>query len=286
MWVNRSFEPRRRRPLLSAYLTCCALLLPPAFARASGGSKGHKGELDTLTAALGSGDLARADAAIDALGKRGDRASLAALAELVRQGQPDALTDHALRALGETHSPDALPFLSELTHHRRAHARQAAYAAAARIDTEAANELLAQGLRDSDPGVRGLCARSLGERGAKSQLDVLFRGLERGVPEAAVAIGRLAGPDAVARLHAHLGQLPIQVMLGGYEQLLLRDDVEQTVKLEIIGRLGEVAGLTVKRFLEQLLASKSWAKQPGLLHALSATAKRIDDRPTAPRAKP
>jgi hypothetical protein len=261
-------------------------MLGAASVNASGGSKGQKGAADALSAALTSGDVARAEAAIDALGKRGDRAAVGALVELVRQGQPDALTDRALRALGETRSPDALPFLSELTHHRRSQARQAAYGAAGRIDNEAANELLAQGLRDSDPGVRGLCARSLGERGAKSQLDVLWRGLERGVPEASVAIGRLAAPDAVARLHAFLGQLPIQVMLGGYEQLLLRDDVQEDVKLDIVARLGEVAGLTVKRFLEELLARKIWARQPSVLRALAATAKRIDDRPTAPRVKP
>lgn len=271
---------------LRALLACCVASIPSAAEAAGGGKTPRVGQSAAFAVALQSGDPARVDAALDVLGERGDRDAVDLLTEFLHQGQPDPWTDRALRALGKTRSRDALLTLAEFARHRRVSARQAAYDASAHIGGESANELLAQGLRDSDPGVRGLCAHSLGERGAKSQLEVLFRALERGVPEASSAIGRLGDATAVTRLHTHLGHLPIQVVLGGYEQFLQRDELAEDVKLEIVARLGEVAGLTVKRFLERMLASKSAARQPRLLHALSATAKRIDDRPKPKGLKP
>src|SRR5262245_1932875 len=95
-----------------------------------------------LSAELASGDPARSSAAIDALGERGGRDALVALAEFVRSGQPDALTDRALGALGTTRSPDAIDALAAMTHHRRASARIAAFASIARIPGERANGLL------------------------------------------------------------------------------------------------------------------------------------------------
>ena len=49
-------------------------------------------------------------------------------------------------------------------------------------------------------------------------------------------------------------------MLPGYEQFLLRADIDEAHKLELIAHLGEVASLTVKRFLEQLLATQHWVE--------------------------
>jgi hypothetical protein len=254
--------------LCLATVVCSAAL--PHAARAAGPGP---------SAALQSGDPARVGPAIDALGQRRDRAAVELLAEFLERGQPDALADRALQALGKTGSRESLRVLAQFTHHRRPSARRAAFEASAQIPGEPANEIIAQGLRDSDAGVRGLCALRLGERGAKSQLEVLFHALDRAVPEASIAIGRMGDASAVARLHTHLGQLPIQVMLGGYEQFLVRGDIAEETKLEIVARLGEVAGLTVKRFLEALLGNKAVSGQPRLMHAIAETAKRIDDRP-------
>ena len=142
-----------------------------------------------------------------------------------------------------------------------------------------ADELLAQGLRDSDSAVRGTCARRLGERKASSQIDVLLRAFERGVPEAAVAVGRIADAATSARFHAQLGHAPIVLMLSGYEPLLLRADVDEATKLDVIARLGEVASISVKRFLERMLVEHDWSAQPRLRSTLADTARRIDERP-------
>jgi HEAT repeat protein len=261
------------------------LLTIAAVANASDGEK-SSARRGGAASGLRSPDPAQVAAAIEALGKRGDRAAIEALVGFVRAGQPDALADRALLALGASRSPSALPALADFTRHRRAAARVAAYSAAARIPGETANRLLGAGLRDSAPDVRGLCARSLGERGAQSQLDLLFRAFERGVPDASFAVGKLADRASLPRFDQQLGRLPIQVMLAGYEQFLLRADFDEATKLELIADLGEVASLTVKRFLERLLDAHDWTRQPRLQRAIIDTARRIEAKPSAASTSP
>jgi HEAT repeat protein len=232
--------------------------------------------IETLRAALASGDAARAGAALDALGARSDGAAVAALRDFLVVGQADAWADRAIEALGNTRSPDARALLAELAQHRRVSARVLAYRGLAAIPGEQSDALLAQGLRDSDPGVRGLCATQLGERDARPMVDLLLRALERGVPEAAAAIGKLGDADAVARYGALLQRLPIAVMLSGYGEFLRRRDLPEATKLEIVARLGEVAGVVVKGFLEQLVADGVGKGSGSFELALRETAKRID----------
>lgn len=260
-----------------------ACICTPAGVRASGGGRPSAA---ARASALDSDDPAQVTAAIAALGERGGQAAVAALTKFVRRGQPDALTDRALEALGKTRATQALAVLSDFARHRRPAARRAAYAAIARIDGERANELLANGLRDSDSSVRGLCARSMGERGALSQTELLVRAFERGVPEAAAAVGRVATRGWLPRINARLGKAPLATMLAAYEPLLLRSDLGDDEKLDVVARLGEVASPSVKMFLERLLSEHDWSARPRLAHALAETARRIDARPRAVAGAP
>jgi hypothetical protein len=255
-----------------AHAQAASKVAPPKAAAAK-----KSGPIEPLLAALASGDAARAGAALDALGARSDRAAVVALRAFLIVGQADAWADRAIAALGNTRSPDARALLTELTQHRRPAARLLAYRGLAQIPGSASDEALAQGLRDSDPAVRGLCATQLGERNARSKADLLLRALERGVPEAAPAIGKLGDAEMVARYGALLQRLPIDVMLGGYGEFLRRADLAEATKLEIVARLGEVAGVVVKRFLEQLVADGVGKGSASLELALRETAKRIDE---------
>jgi hypothetical protein len=239
-------------------------------------SAAHGVALGTPSSDLHSGDAGRVAAALDALGAQRSHAAVVALADFVRQGQVDALADRAVDALGNTRSPQALGVLGELTRHRRASAREASYRAIAKIPGARADALLGSGLRDSASPVRVVCARSLGERNARSQLDLLFLAFDRGVAEAGVAIGQVADGPAVSRLHERLGHAPIQPMLGAYEKLLLRADVSESTKLDVLARLGEVATPNVKLFLQGLMASHDWSKQLPVLRAMADTAARIE----------
>jgi hypothetical protein len=256
----------------SSELAAASKVAPPKAAPAK-----KSGPIEPLLAALASGDAARAGAALDALGARSDRAAVVALRAFLVVGQADAWADRAIAALGNTRSPDARALLTELTQHRRPAARLLAYRGLAQVPGSASDEALAQGLRDSDPGVRGLCATQLGERNARSKADLLLRALERGVPEAAPAIGKLGDAEMVARYGALLQRLPIDVMLGGYGEFLRRADLTEATKLEIVARLGEVAGVVVKRFLEQLVVDGVGKGSASLELALRETAKRIDE---------
>lgn len=267
------------RQCFAVLVAACLGLLAPRVVHAGA-------PVAKLSADLASGDATKTAAAIDALGERGGHDAVAALAAFIRAGQPDPLADRALTALGAARSPEALDALAAMMRHRRAGARIAVFGSIARIPGERANALLAEGLRDSDAGVRGVCARNLGERRARSQIEPLFRAFERGVPEAAVAVGRIAVASELARFHARLGQAPVQNMLGGYEQLLLRADIDEATKLDIVARLGEVASLSVKRFLERMQVDPSFKTQARVQRSLVDTARRIDEHPKPAGATP
>jgi hypothetical protein len=278
----------RFTPLLAmALLAAAGAWLAPPKMSAFAAPRARDTKVSQLAASLQRPD-ADADAvgrAVDALIALGGTSAADAIARFIRAGQPDALTDRALERMIETPFPAALALLGDLTRHRRAHVRQLAYGALAQlepsrrppvVDAASVDAMLAQGLRDSDAGVRGRCARALGERGAAAQLPVLFVALERGVPEAGAAIGRLGDAAAVARFHEHLGKRPIGVMLAGYEQFLARDELSEKTKLDIVAQLGEVASPSVKLFLERVLATGDFPPRGRLVHALRETAKRIE----------
>jgi HEAT repeat protein len=234
--------------------------------------------LAALERELRGADEGQAIAAIDELARRGSEHTVAVLEQLVLEGVPDQTLQHVLQALAATPSRHALPLLARLCRHRRPEARRLSYRAIAAVSDSQVPELLGTGLRDSDAGVRGLSAEALGELGARDQLPLLFRALARGVPQAAPAIGKLGDARDIELFHEQLQRLPINVMLAGYAQFLERPELAQTLKLDIVARLGEVASPSVKHFLEELLSQHDWSREDRLRHAVTETARRIDER--------
>ncbi|AKF06872.1 HEAT repeat domain-containing protein [Sandaracinus amylolyticus] len=210
-------------------------------------------DLGTIVPRLQSTNPDEVREAIDLLSVIDRREVVAPLADLLRSGQPDAITDRALEALRGLEDPTSLDVLTEFTRHRRVGARRRAYQAIAAIEDRRVTTLLEQGLRDSDRSVRAAVALALGNIGSRGSVDVLFRAFDRGVVEAAVAIGKLGDGRSVERFSQHLGQQPLSVMLSGYEQFLRRTDIDEDVKVQIVNRLGEVSGRTVREFLAQEL---------------------------------
>jgi hypothetical protein len=255
-----------------------AVAFLPWPARTALGAPGQTGREPTtartaeLTHQLASKDPQAIRAAIDGLAELGATAALIAFFD---EGQPDAVADYVLAALARARSEDSFALLARSTRHRRVSARLQAYASLATRSDARVAEILGSGLRDSSAQVRGLCARLLGELRALDQLELLFRALARGVPEAGAAIGLMAPGSDVPRFGEHLQKLPVQVMLDGYERFLLRDDVSEPIKLDIVARLGEVASPTVKQFLQRMLGARKWPKKSALRHALIETSRRI-----------
>lgn len=214
-------------------------------------------DLPTVLPALHSTSPDEVRAAIDQLIVIDAPECVAPLTELLRSGQPDAVTDRALDAMRSLANPSSIEVLTEFTHHRRTGARRRAYRALAAIEDRRIADLLEAGLRDSDREVRASCALALGTTGSRASVEILFRAFDRGVIEAATAIGQVGAQSTIERFTEHLGHAPLSVMLAGYDQYLRRTDISDETKIDVVNRLGEIAGRQVREFLSSYLGTFS-----------------------------
>lgn len=223
---------------------------PPVAASASTERAHRRADLQ---AALRAEDADAVRRAVEALREADDPETVTLLSALLRSGVPSGLVDLALVSLGETHDADALPVLVEFTQHRRPGARRRAYLAVANIPGPEAHRVLEQGLADQHQSVRAACATALGNAGSAASVARLFEAWDRGVPEAATAIGKLGEKESIARFGQRLTRVRLPVMLAGYREYLTRTDIDSRAKVEIVQTLGEVSGPAVSRFLEDYL---------------------------------
>jgi HEAT repeat protein len=201
--------------------------------------------------------------------------SVQAVIDVLHRGATDNITDKAIETLGLLGRPEAIEELSNLLHHRRAAARVEAVEALAKIQDPRVRGLIESGLHDSQPEVRSAAAVALGQINARQSVALLFRAFERGVPEAAEAIGRLGSvDDAVSADAAHdaedprrtsrrqtltmwITHAPISVLLSGLGQFMNRRDVPVAVKVKIIERLEQrAASIAVRDFLQRWVQSR------------------------------
>jgi HEAT repeat protein len=210
-------------------------------------------DIETIAARLSSANPDEVREAIDLLSVIDHPSVVPHLASTLRSGRTDEVTARALEALRGLAQPSSIDVLVEFTHHRRARARRLAYQALAAIEDRRVPSLLEQGLRDSDRSVRATVARDLGEIGARQSVDTLFVAFDRGVVEAAIAIGKLGDRQSLGRFNEHLGRMPLSVMLSGYTEYLGRSDIPDEVKVDVVNRLGEVSGPMVRAFLQRYL---------------------------------
>ena len=206
-------------------------------------------DVPELSAQLESDDPQRVREAVELLSVVDDPAVIPPLATLLRSGRADAVVDRALDAIGVLASPAAIEVLSEFINHRRVGARRRAYAGLAAIEDPRVRPLLERGLRDSDRTIRGAAARALGELGDAESVPMLFRALERRVPEAAAAIGRLGSVEDLERFAGFQNSEPISVMLSGYEQFLRRSNFPIDAKRSIVERLQDIGTRPARQVL-------------------------------------
>ncbi len=189
---------------------------------------------------------------LETLGARGEARGVAPIAERIRSGLPNELTQFAITTLGVMGRPEAGPVLIELLSHRRADVRLAAIEAIAATKPRRGGEALVKALDDMTPTVRAAAALALGQIGHRAAVDSLFTALERDILEAAQAIGQLATPDHMDRLFTHVGQMPFDVLTPAFNELFARDDFPDRAKIDLIGRLAELATPQVKTYLTEL----------------------------------
>jgi hypothetical protein len=205
---------------------------------------------------LKSGDLGQVKSALDdvRVSARAGAAAVPAIADLLRQGLPPAVTQSAIETLGETASEGASEVLAWYARHRNVALRRAAIEALGKTRGPVAIKTLRASLSDPDENVRGLSATALGDLKAKEAVGELFVALDHRVEEAAASIGELCDPADCERLAGKLGSVPFDVMTGGLDQVLLRPakDIDDVTKIKIIGRVRELGTAETNQFLRDV----------------------------------
>ncbi|MGE0787091.1 MAG: HEAT repeat domain-containing protein [Sandaracinaceae bacterium] len=243
----------RATPVVAGTLLAVAGLAfaAPALAQRRGGGPDLSGPL----AQLASTDQDEVRAGLEALGLSGSPRAVTPIVQRVERGLPPELLGVAVDTLMILGRPEAGPLLFDLMHHRRADIRLKAIQAILATLPPGHEGVLVTALGDSEPTVRAAAAEGLGSTGAVRSIDALFHALERGVPEAAMAIAALARPSDVDRMLALVGTMPFEALTPALSELLHRRDLADRSKVAIIHRLTELATPGVRSFLEDFVAS-------------------------------
>lgn len=222
---------------------------------AAQGAQAQDMTIEQAIAMLDSRNPAEVETAIQSFGLIGSPRAVEPLAARIRRGLPPELLLAAIDTLTVLGRPEAGPILFELVAHRRPEVRLRVVQGIAACNPRGADRALISAVSDSSASVRAAAATALGELRATSAMDTLFLAWEREVPEAAVALGRIATRAEVPRILEHLGRLPFTLMRMVLAELLIRTDLAERSRLDIIARLGELATGEVRSFLEEVVAS-------------------------------
>jgi hypothetical protein len=192
---------------------------------------------------------------VQLLAASGSSSAVGPLTDLLRSGPRNDITNAIIQALGSIGSKGSVAILIEYLDHRRPDARTAAIYALEAFKDNKVQGALENKLRDSDAQVRNAAALSLGKRGNKAAVPILYQAFDRGVHDAAIAIGQIGTPADAQRLAGYLGKSDIGVLLPGFDEFLRRPKFPQKAKLEILEQLFELAGPEVRRFAVAYKAS-------------------------------
>lgn len=189
---------------------------------------------------------------LETLGARGEARAVAPIAERIRSGLPTEIAEFAVTTLGVLGRREAGPVLIEMLSHRAPAVRLAAVEAIAAVKPRGGREALVAALDDMQPSVRTAAALGLGQLGEPQAVDTLLVALRRDIFEAAQAIGQLATPAHMDELFEFVGTMPFDVLAPAFNELIARDDFPSRAKIDVIGRLAELATAQVKTYLTEL----------------------------------
>lgn len=235
-------------------VTLLVALAAVGTADVASAQRGKGGDSDPAEL-LASDDPEKIREGIETIGLEGKPRYIEPLADRIRKGLPPELLDAAIDTLGVMGRPQAGPILFELSSHRRSEVRAKTVQAIVACKPDGAERALVTALSDEDESVRAAAALGLGEIEAKGSIDQLFTALDRGVMQAATAIGQIAEREHIDKLLGYLGELPFDTITPALLEVLAREDVPRKVKLDVIARLGELATPEVKTFLQDYVAS-------------------------------
>jgi hypothetical protein len=249
----------------------------PAHAQKKEKAKGAESDLDleALKAQMESGDAKAILAALGTIEKSKDSAGAPLVDALLVRGGPTDVIEEAIKVAGKLKSESSSAALAPYTRHRNEGIRRHAASALIKTGGAAAVKALRQGLRSSDPAVRGVCATGLGTLGAREAMDDLFRAFDAGVGEAAASLGQLCQPEECEKFAERTGVKAFDIMISGFDQILFRPpkDMTDDQKIRIIGRLRELGTAESGKYLADVAGRwpKDWSAK--VKQALDAAAK-------------
>jgi hypothetical protein len=177
--------------------------------------------------------------------------------QLLTAGSRTDLVVRAIGALSVVGAPEASAAIRPYLKHRDPDVRRSAVDALVRVGGAVASEGLRAALSDPDPIVRARAAAGLGTLGASEAVVDLLRALERGVVEAAPAIGTTCPPALCEKFVALVGSIPFDAWTSGFEPLVRRsdDEITEDARVRWIGRLRSIETVDPRPFVAKLLAA-------------------------------
>lgn len=211
-------------------------------------------EYKSLIADLASADPEKVIFAVQMLGATGNPDAAPHLIELLKLGPRNDITNMAIETLGALANTIAIDTLLQYLEHRRSDARVAAIFALESFSSPIIKTALEKKLRDSNPQVRSTAALALSTKGDAESVPQLFLAFERGVNDAAISIGRLGNAQDAIQLTKHLGQLNVSVLLPGFKEFILGNNIDEKTKVQLLNILFDLAGPDVRQFAIQMKA--------------------------------
>ncbi|EYF04048.1 Hypothetical protein CAP_4922 [Chondromyces apiculatus DSM 436] len=206
-----------------------------------------------------------------------------AIEQLLRRGATLPLLRAAMKTLGALAQTSSSAALAPYVRHRVEELRHEAARAIVTTGGPDAVAALREALHAGDATLRGLAATGLGAMNARDALPDLFEALDRGVPQAASAIGLVCDPAACQKLLGKLGTISFDVMASGLEALLLRSPpLPEAVQLEVVQRVRNLATPDARRLLLDVgshFPADGQARVRAAVEAATAAMPHNDDDP-------
>jgi hypothetical protein len=140
---------------------------------------------------------------------------------------------------------------------------------------EGAKPVLIAALGDSASNVRVAAAATIGVLGLKDALPTLFVAFERRIAGAGHSIGKLAGEADLERILGFFGTRPFPEVKPILDDLLMRKDLGDKVKMRIVGQVQELATGEARAFLQALVDAPPEGVSGRVVHAARDAAMRI-----------
>jgi len=193
------------------------------------------------------------------------------IVEALERGLSLPLTVAAIETLADVESPEATAVVATYAAHRLATVRRVAVNALRRTGGPLAVKIMQDALNDPDAIVRSSAALGLGSLRAPEAVTDLLRALDRGVTDAAIAVGQLCAPEQCRQFVAKLGALPVDAMMSGFEPLLVRpaSAVGDDVKIHAIEKIRDQGTLRANQWLSKMRSrAQDAAMSPQVIRAL------------------